>query len=684
MISARRTVSSLAPLFLLIAASLLFAAPQAVAGPREDARAGLARALAALGNDDPRTARIELMNAIKADPALAEARIVQARVLLMLGNGRGAQDELKRATQLGAPLGPLRHLRAHAALLLGDPETAIKEAAAPDADARETLFRTRIEAQALQALGRYAESAQAFDRALALAPRDSALWADIARYRIATGDMAAALAASDRALALAPASVDALTLKGVLARDQYGLAESLRWFDAALKRNRDYVPALTEYAASLLDMGQASRALALSRRALLIAPGLPRACFLQALLAARAGNYMLARSLLARTHGALDGQAATRLLRGVLQMQGGNPTLAIAELKPLLDAQPLNMRARLLLARAYAADGQYQDAESTLFPIVERADAGTYALSLAAHIHDALGNAAVATRFRARAVAMAPGPSLVYRGAGTIAETAPSANAGPRLAAPNLRYMRALLEAGQVEAALARARALQAANPGAPAAALALGDCLIAAGKPAEAAAAYEAAGNLRYDEDVALRLMDAWRRAGKRDRAEYALRLLLWQNPMSMAGQRLAASYWLAAEDYPRALALLEGLSARLGNEDALLMANLAHAHIGMGDAQAALPYAVHAYRLLPASAVTSDALGWALLMAAPEDKRAVELLEKALTLAPAEPLVQWHLGEAYAATGDSSRAEALLRAAAAAPGFARAAQAAEALRAL
>jgi len=112
--------------------------------------------------------------------------------------------------------------------------------------------------------------------------------------------------------------------------------------------------------------------------------------------------------------------------------------------------------------------------------------------------------------------------------------------------------------------------------------------------------------------------------------------------------------------------------------------MANLAHAHIGMGDAQAALPYAVHAYRLLPASAVTSDALGWALLMAAPEDKRAVELLEKALTLAPAEPLVQWHLGEAYAATGDSSRAEALLRAAAAAPGFARAAQAAEALRAL
>ena len=119
--------------FLILAALLALAGAPAAAGPRQDARAGLARALVALKKDDPRTARVELMNAIKADPSLAEARIVQARVLLMLGNGRGAQDELDRAAQLGAPLGPMRHLRAHAALLNGDPEAALREAAAPDA-----------------------------------------------------------------------------------------------------------------------------------------------------------------------------------------------------------------------------------------------------------------------------------------------------------------------------------------------------------------------------------------------------------------------------------------------------------------------------------------------------------------------------------------------------------------------
>lgn len=671
--------------FLIGAAlALMLCIAPVSAGQREDARAGVACALEALKKDDPRTARVELMNAIKADPASIEARIVQARVLLMLGNGRGAQDELDRAKQLGAQPGPMRHLLAHAALLNGEPEQALKEAGAPDADAKELLFRTRIEAQALEALGRYQQAAQTFDKALTLAPNDSALWADIARYRIATGDMAAALAASDKALALTPTSVDALTLKAVLARDQFGLVESTRWFEAALKRNPDYVPALIEYAASLADIGHASQALALTRRALALAPGLPRAYFLQALIAARAENYTLARSLLARAHGALDGQAATRLLRGTLHLEGGNATLAIGELKPLLEAQPLNIRARLLLARAYYDGGQYDDAERTLFPLVERADGGTYALTLAARIHEALGNADVAARFLARAAAMAPEASQVYRGAGSLAETAPGANASPSAAAPNLRYIRALLEAGQTGAALARARSLQAANPGAPAAAIALGDCLIAVAKPADAAKAYEAAGNLRYDENTALRLVETWRAAGKRDRAEYALRLLLWQNPMNVAGQRLATSYWLAAGEVDRPAVLLQNLRARLGSNDALLMANLAYADTDNGKAEAALPYAAHAYRLLPASAVTSDTLGWALFNAAPSDGRAIELLEKAAQLAPREPLVRWHLGEAYSKAGDKPRAERELRAALSAPGFPRARQALATLKSL
>ena len=141
---------------------LALAAPVAVhADGKSDAQAALSRALIALDRGDPRTARVELMNAIKADPDLAAARVAQARALLMLGNGTGADQELDRAHALGIALGPIRHLRAHAALLEGRAEDALAEVHAPDADPKEALFRARIEGQALQMLGRYPEIGRA-------------------------------------------------------------------------------------------------------------------------------------------------------------------------------------------------------------------------------------------------------------------------------------------------------------------------------------------------------------------------------------------------------------------------------------------------------------------------------------------------------------------------------------------
>lgn len=671
-------------LVLCCALVLAGSVPAAQAGPREDAKAALARGEAALARGDARTARVELLNAIKADPRLAQARVAQARALLMLGDGAGAQVELERAGALGIAPGALRPWRAKAALIDGQAEDALDEARASDADPRDALLLSRIEGQALSALGRYAEAVGTYSKALWHAPPNAALWIDIARLNIATGDVAAALAASNRATALAPDDADALTLRGVLVRDRYGLRASLAWFDRAWKSKPDHVPALIEYAASLADMGRASQALSLTRRALAISPGEPRAWFIQALIATRAGRYDLARALLARTGGTLDGQAAVRLLRGVLHLHAGNATLAVGELTRLLVAQPLNLRVRLLLARALYEDDQYVDAERILFPIIERGDAGSYALTLAARIHEALDDRRTAGQFLARAAAMAPASADVFRGAGLSGIVIAEADADPIASAPNLRLIRALVEAGQRQAALTRARALVAANPGAPAAYIALGDCLMAVRRPDEAAAAFARAANLRFDEGTALRLIDAWRRAGQEMRAREVLSLFAWQNPMDVEAQRLSAQLLLAAGEYRRALALLTGLRNRVGNEDALPMADIAHAHLGLGQPDQALPFAVHAYRLMPASAVTSDVLGWALFKERADNPRAIELLRKAGELAPTEPLVKLHLGEALAASRRSEEARVLLRQAAGAPGFVRRAEAQAALNGL
>ncbi|MEC7931471.1 MAG: hypothetical protein VX218_04160, partial [Pseudomonadota bacterium] len=77
-------------LFLIVG---LFALLLAAAGlwqwraHERDGSAALARGLAALAQDDMRSARVELMNAIKGNPRNAEARAAQARVLVELGDG---------------------------------------------------------------------------------------------------------------------------------------------------------------------------------------------------------------------------------------------------------------------------------------------------------------------------------------------------------------------------------------------------------------------------------------------------------------------------------------------------------------------------------------------------------------------------------------------------------------------
>lgn len=661
-------------LFALLTLLLLAPAPMLHAVANPDALAALKRGVAALDREDPRTARVELMNAIKADPTLAAARVAQARALLMLGNGIAAQDELDRARALGAAPASYRHLAAQAALLTGRYEDAVREAEAPDVLPGSRLFALRIAAQAWQALGKSDESARTFDRALALAPDDAPLWADIGRFRISTGDMAAAHIAAQRAVAIGPNNADALTLRALLVREQYGLVAALPWFERVVAVKPDHVPALIEYAATLLDTGQASLALGVTRRALALAPGLPRAYFIQAVLAARAGRYDLARSLLMRTRGALDGQAATRLLRGVLHLESGNATLAVREFAPLLDSQPLNLRARLLLARAYYEDGQYSEAEKVLFPLVERADAGSYALRLAARIHEALGDAPLVQDFLSRAALPGRGAADVFKGAGSPAETAGAALAAPAQADVNLRHIRALWQAGQPGLALARAQALAAANPGAYAAQITLGDLFAANGRSAQAVLAYQRAADLRFTADAALRIVDARRRAGDAEGAHDVLDLYLRQNPEDVDAARLAATWYLAEGDAARALPILRALAGRLGHRDALLTANLAWALLDTGDAAAALPYAAHAYRLAPANPVTSDVLGWALFQARGPGQGARDLLEKARQLAPGQPLVAYHLGMLHAAQGDKAAARDLLIQASRAPDFPRA----------
>jgi tetratricopeptide (TPR) repeat protein len=615
-------------------------------GSPESADQSYRRGLEALTQGQPRTARIEFLNAIKAQPGNKPLRLAQARTYLLLGDGASAEAELKRATALGVAESETGHLMAHALLLQGQAERAAAEAR--KAGPAHAAYAARMLGRAYQLSGKAEAAAEAFDRALAAAPGDSDLWADIADFRRSTGDTAGAIQAADRAVALEARNVLALRLRGELTRSQYGLAAAMPWFDRALEIDPSNTAVLIERAATLGDLGRTREMLADTRRILGVSQNNPSAYYLQAMLAARGRDYALARSLYRRTGGAFDNRPAAMLLAGTIELGTGNASLAMAPLKRLLKAQPGNIKARRLLGSAQWQSGDARGAIGTLRPLADRADADAYTLSLIGKAYARLGDEASAARYLGRAALPRPSTTAPLDdplGDGQLAAIRRDAAAWPDVAAPQVVLIRALLARGLGPEALQRAQQLQAAAPGAPDAHVLVGDALAIQGDYAAAAIAYRRAANLAFNEPVALRLIEALRNSGDDDGASKVLTLFLQQNPQNVSGQTMAANAYMQSKRWPEAIAHYEAVRKRLGNNDATLLNNLAWAYAEMGDYGRAIPLAQRAVALEPRNPVTADTLGWLLFRSGRDRVRGLALLEQAARGAPTDEDIRAHL---------------------------------------
>jgi tetratricopeptide (TPR) repeat protein len=632
----------------LTALMLLGAAACSNAGP-ESAGDAYRRGLQALAQGEPRTARIEFLNAIKAQPDNKLLRMAQARTYLLLGDGGAAEAELKRANALGIPQSETGHLMAHALLLQGQAERAAVEAL--KAGPGHAAYAQRMLGRAYQLSGKPEEAAKAFDRALAAAPDDGSLWADIADFRRATGETAGAIEAADRAVALAPRNVDALRLRAELTRDQYGLAAAMPWFDRALEIDPANLAVLMERAATLGDLGRTREMLADTRRILSVSANDPSAYYLQAVLAARGRDYALARSLYRRTGGAFDNRPAAMLLAGTIELGSGNAALALQPFKRLLKAQPGNLKARRLLGAAQWQSGDPAGAIDTLRPLADRADADAYTLSVIGKAYAKVGDEVAAGRYLARAAAPRASATAALDdplGDGELEALRRDAAAWPDVAAPQVVLIRALLGRGLAPEALQRARQLQAAAPGASDAHVLVGDALAIQGDYAAAAIAYRRAANLAFNEPVALRLIEALRNSGDELGATKVLTLFLQQNPQNVSAQTMAANSYLLAKRWPEAIALYEAVRKRIGNGDATLLNNLAWAYAETGDYDRAIPFARRAWTLEPHNPTTADTLGWLLFRSGKDRLRGVALLEQAARGAPTDEDIRAHLKDA------------------------------------
>lgn len=427
--------------------------------------------------------------------------------------------------------------------------------------------------------GKLSQAAGLYDEALEADPRNSELWTDVARLRFRGGEHLAALKAADYALSLDPSNASALLFRAQLVRDSHGLGEALPWFEAALAQHTEHEDILAEYAATLGDLGRHKDMLAAVRRLAEINPRNPRVHYLQAVLAARAGDPVTASSLLKRS-GLLDaGVPSAMMLGALIEIQQGNYDNAAANLEQLLERQSANVRVAELLARAMWLKGRDEEIVSHFLALADEPAASPYLVMLVGRSLERLGRREDAAGYISRARSMEEGKLMLLY--------APKRK--PRgLPEPTFSIRRLLNERRNDEAARLAASIKDRFPNSSDIMALA-GDVDLARGDDARALLHYSEAARVRRPWPLTKKIIHAYRRTDDKDAAEALLVRHLRTEPRNTEALIMLARQSAENEDWLRAKVLLDTAISLGAGSDLELLALRREAAIALDEADTA-----------------------------------------------------------------------------------------------
>jgi cellulose synthase operon protein C len=617
----------------------------------ENAEDAYAKGLALRDSHNLRGARVEMLRAIKADPQWAQAQIGNAQVALDLFQGNIALSALERAVALGADHHKLQHLIGHAQWLIGDlakAEAVLTDEAIP---AKNQAYSYRILGRVYMGMGNTDAAQNAFARALKIAPKDSMIWTEVARFRYVIGNEKAAIEAADYSIALDNNNVRAIEFRGRLTEGQFGLTAAIPWFERGLQIDPNDVPSLLEYASTLGELGQYRLMLEQTRKIITLDNKNGRAFYMQAVLAARAGEYALARRILQLGGPEINALPGALLVNGISEYELGNWQQAIDVFTRLVLTQPNNMEHRKLLARAMYRAGRHLDALDEIKTVASRPDADNYSLMLAGRAFEGSGN-----RFKAVAALNDAAKPYIRRMIPiaeplSLAKAALNAQQNPNSPRHIIPYIRSLMLERNYDGALGVAVHLQTANPGVANAHIMVGDVEMARGQTLPAVEAYKKARPIQFSQELMLRLVDTYGRSNNSKAAQEVLTAYLNFNPTSQSAQRLAAYMFLDGKQYAQAVPFLEHLLRAQGYNDSILLANLARAYSGLNQHEAAIERARIAYLIDPANPMVTHVYGQVLLKSGKRTKAAYEMLDKAVALLPGDKAVTAEFAKAQAA---------------------------------
>lgn len=531
-----------------------------------------------------------------SDPVPEALPIERARTALAAQDGLGAEIILRDMAARGAPTAQIAAFLGEAELQQGDLAEARRwlEAAdfTPETRARGYQMLGRVE----MASGQLAKAGKAFDAALQSTPDDPELWVDIGRLRYLGGEQQQAVEASLHAFTLGPDNVAAVQFHAQLVRDTQGLEAALPLYEAALQHKPDSAALLADYAATLGDFGRVRDMLTVVRRIAELDGNNSQVFYLQAVLAARAGKFDLARTLLARSGEPERSAPAGMLLSAIIDMQQGNYASASQMLDKLERMQPDNQTIRLLLAQSLARGENHRE---LVYRFKDRANlpgSTPYLTVLVGRSYEVLGRRDQAAPFLDLAAKVRRTGLQVIPADTSLAVALAR---GPHTGRDTIALVRGLIESGQTGAAIVNAQAyLLRAQGSADALALA-GDAWLFAGEGSRAADYYARAAAIRQSWPLTRRMVAAEILAGRQQSALTLLEHAVTNNSANAEAAVMLADAVLRSGKAKKAAVLLDLVIANgaARNPDALILR--ARAAMELGDMQTARSTAMRAYSL-------------------------------------------------------------------------------------
>ena len=366
-------------------------------------------ARAYLDHGEINAAVIQLKNALLADPASKDARLLLGKAYLKQKDGQSAEKELRRAQQLGATREAVLVPLGRALLMTGQSDTLL-ETISPEADDSKALKVDilLLQGQACLATGKPALADKKFSNALKLAPGTVEALLGKARIAYQNQDTTATAELVDRALSSEPDNADAWTLKGELLRTAGQQQQAVTAFKRALDIDPHNVTARLGHAIALLASGEPELASTDIDWLLEEHPDLYLASYLKALIQYQLGQPGSAQESVQRALKQAPGHLPGHLLAGTIAYQLEQLNQAKQHLRTYWSSNPGNQQASVLLGSTLLKLKEPGRAIEVLEPGASAASDNARYLSLMGRAYWANGDASRGLEYLERAAAVAP------------------------------------------------------------------------------------------------------------------------------------------------------------------------------------------------------------------------------------------------------------------------------------